>query len=351
MAVLLLTTTRQERRQPTVTPMQAEKNPLPVAHLPHKSTSSSCCEIASRHRLNELCPTAADKNASVMGDNSGSANCSCVDFMRCKLVVVTALSQNHFKESVDFFGSVHAELPEAKVIVYDLGLSAGQFDAVQSYCNVMEVRKFKFDQYPGHTRNLWSYAWKPFVIEEISRDHELFLYCDASCQITDKLIPFLPNILKFPIISLFKPRKAVVIRYTHQGTLDYFKVSRPRSELMKMLPEDFLAGVILVWVNDLFRERILRPWVDCAEHVDCIAPQGATLIGCNRHTEFSIARGCHRYDQSALNVILLKEFGESLNTIFNENDGIPITTVVSIERFQSHTYDNPRSHKCNIRYF
>ncbi len=47
-------------------------------------------------------------------------------------------------------------------------------------------------------------------------------------------------------------------------------------------------------------------------HKECIAPQGARLGPCNFNIKPETAyAGCHRYDQSALNVILIREFGSS----------------------------------------
>ena len=169
---------------------------------------------------------------------------------------------------------------------------------------------------------------------------------------TDTFVHFLPNILKFPIICLSRlPKHLSAIRFTHQGMLDYLKVNKPRQELMNIMPRSFQAGVILVWANDLFKKKILRPWVDCAKHVDCIAPQGATMTGCSSAKK-SISEyiGCHRYDQSALNVILIREFGKSLKEIFNSKSGIPWREIVAVERRHTRLYDNLRSQQCNILY-
>ena len=58
------------------------------------------------------------------------------------------------------------------------------------------------------------------------------------------------------------------------------------------------------------------PWVDCAEHVECISPKGAKRGPCNWKLKPDyLYVGCHRYDQSALNVLLMREFGPSLPDI------------------------------------
>jgi len=242
-------------------------------------------------------------------------------------MIVTAFSSNHFKESLDFFGSVHKELPQVKMIVYDLGLTASQMQSIKGYCNVQEVRKFKFEKYPSHTKDLFKYAWKPFIIKEISEEFELFLYCDASCRIKRAFREFLLNVTKFPLVpNCMLGKGSAVLRSTHDGMLKYFNASR--DELLEVVPQGgFPGGIQLIWVSKMWKEKILTPWVDCAMHLECISPAGAKLSGCNFGTKPSSAYvGCHRYDQSALNVIMGKEFEASLLTIFRmpKCDGIGI---------------------------
>jgi len=330
-----------------VKPLQesGRANQFPVAQA-QEPPIDPCCSTAKSHKLEDLCSTNGTVSSLII-----DGSCTCIDYIRCKLIIVTALSSNHFTESIDFFGSVATILPHTKVIVYDLGLKPKQSGAIQSYCNVQEIRKFNFDQYPEHTRDLFFYAWKPFVIKEISQEYELFFYCDASCRLTDDFIPFLLNILKFPIQCPYRllDIRNTAIRYTHQGMLDYFGVKMTRSEMIEVFPQTFQSGILLIWVNDIFKDKILPPWVDCGEHVDCIAPKGSTLRGCNiHHKPFPAYIGCHLYDQSALNVVLIKQFGVSLKTIFNDANGIPI--VVEALRYPTKQYDNTQSAECNIKY-
>ena len=153
--------------------------------------------------------------------------------MLCKLVAVTALSSNHFAESQDYFGCVHAKLPNTKIIVYDLGLTAEQVKTIQGYCNVREVRPFQFDHYPKHTRDLRTYAWKIFIVNEMSKEFELFFYCDSSCRIKDVFFDSLPNVINnFPLLPglVLSPRNA--IRYAHDGMLKYHVPKRTKLHSM-----------------------------------------------------------------------------------------------------------------------
>ena len=88
-------------------------------------------------------------------------------------------------------------------------------------------------------------------------------------------------------------------------------------QLSHSMPNELcrLAGVPGCWLmlaNDIMKEKMIQPWAGCALLQECIAPAGATLFGCHgngsKHKNWRYI-GCHRFDQSALNVILTKEFG------------------------------------------
>ena len=156
----------------------------------------------------------------------GSENCSCIEYMLCKLVVVTALSSSHFEESLEFFRFVYANFPATKVIVYDLGLTENEVRRLQSYCNVLEVRKFEFAKYPPHTKDLMTYSWKPHIVYDVSKEYELFIYCDASCRITKAFIKHLPELHQYPLLPKVRGSYSI-LRTTHDGMLKYVRTSHP----------------------------------------------------------------------------------------------------------------------------
>ncbi len=318
-------------------PTTESKQEIVLSKQSQQENKSSCCSIASKYQLEALCVTR----------DSGSVHkhCNCTDYMLCKLVMVTALSSNHFKESTDYFGSVYAKLPNAMIIVYDLGLTNDQVNTIQSYCNVKEVRKLNFDKYPSHTKRLFVYAWKPFIVNEMSREYEVFLYCDASCRIKDNFVDFLPKLLKFPVLpGLWLPGS--VILTTHDGMLNYLQPKMNRSQLTQL--RSFGATALLIWVTDYLKDKVLSHWVDCAMHVECISPKGSKLLPCNFRLPSPKYVGCHRYDQSALNVILMRELGANMSTVFSDEDGVPAKDLVDIERYSTAHYNN---HQCNIKYY
>ena len=298
--------------------------------------NQSCCSTAMQYKVEFLCSRELSSLVS---------HCYCSDYLMCKLVVVTALSSNHFVESIDFFGSVYTHFPQVKIIVYDLGLTMNEVSCIQSYCNVLEVRKFNFSHYPSHVKNLYNYAWKIFIISEISEEHELFFYCDTSCRMKSIIPHYLPNILKFPVLPASWLKQSVV-KTTHDRMLKYLGVQKSRQELEQLLPHGFQATAVILWANAVFKEKLLPSLIDCASYLECIAPKGSGLFGCN----FALPEyvGCHRYDQSALNVLLLRDFGDTLTTLYGDMGELPRAQLVDVQRSRTSQYNNSMTYQCRI---
>ena len=296
----------------------------------------NCCEIAVKAAIEDLCHQDGPKILK---------ECSCKDYMLCKLIVVTALSSNHYRESKDFFRSVLSEFPDLKIIVYDLGLAGNEANAIHSYCNVREVRKFNFALYPPHTKNLQTYAWKPFIVEQVSEEYELIFYCDASCRMQANFTESLPRLIQFPIMPARRLGHSVV-RTTHDGMLEYLTPHLKRPWMVNVFPIGVEATGLLFLVTNMLKDKILTPWVDCAKHVKCIAPQGAKLWPCyfNSLPNTSYV-DCHRFDQSAINVILIREFGSDLSRIL----GLKKEKFVKVVRKATADYDTSYSRACGIR--
>ena len=225
------------------------------------------------------------------------------------MVSVTAISNNHFKEAQDMFRTVQHCFPHKKIIVYDLGLNAKNRRNVSSYTNV-EIRSFPFDEYSHlpHVKNLRSYAWKPIIIKLVSREYDVIMYGDSSLRMkTCDIKPALEHLLKFPY-SNAQPIGLRAIEFTHDGMMKYLNYPKERKDMADI--ESLQGGCWLLWANDLMKEKLIDPWLDCALHKECITPSGAKLLPCQftkRHDGHYV--WCHRYDQSAMNLIMAREFG------------------------------------------
>lgn len=260
------------------------------------------------------------------------------------------MSSNHFEEFKSLIGSVQAFLPGVKTVVYDLGLTDGDRATATSYCNV-EIRSFAFDKYPVHVKDLHTYSWKPILLDEVARDHEIILYADASGRITGPYIfEAFKLLIRFPFIA-GRRHKLPFMSFVHEGMLQYMKY--PFSRKMLYSVGGVEANLFMMRVNNVTMNHIMKPWVDCALHPDCIAPKGAVLWGSAFYYPFIHTHwyrdgsyvGNHRYDQSALNLILIREFGlDKIKDYLNQTLNDALWQVDRTEKkFDRHIYFNVRS--------
>ena len=241
--------------------------------------------------------------------NTTNENVSVLEDMYKHLVYVTALSDNHFQEANYMFASVTNCFPNKEIIVYDLGLSVAHRDElVQQYH--IQLRNFPFEEYSNLTylKNLFLYGWKPIIVKEVSLEYDIIMYGDASVRMVScNITPALEHLLQFPFFS-GAPIFYRTIEFTHDGMIHYLKFPKSRTDMANI--ETFQGGCWLLLVNDESRKKIIDPWMDCAMHKECMAPTGSKRVPCNfAKTQNGDYVGCHRYDQSALNLILAREYG------------------------------------------
>ena len=225
-----------------------------------------------------------------------------------RLVYVSALSDNHFKEA-GMYKTVIKCLPQNKVIIFDLGLNSKNKKSLSDIENV-EVRPFPYNKYTHlpHVKNLFTYAWKGIVANIVAEEHDIIMYGDSSVRLLScDLTAPLKHLLQFPIFS-GAPTSLRAIQYTHEGMIKYLHFPASRKDMAAI--GSFQGGVWLMWATDEMKEKLLKPWLDCSLHEQCISPKGSRIIPCSSGgTPDGHYLGCHRYDQSAINLILAREFG------------------------------------------
>ncbi|XP_038060868.1 uncharacterized protein LOC119731716 [Patiria miniata] len=230
-----------------------------------------------------------------------------------RMVIVTATSQNHLKESKGMIGSVQEFLPNTRIVMYDLGLTPSGIKEVRRLCNV-ELRPFDFSRYPSHVRNLLKFAWKPLIIQEALNEFGIVFWCDASARFKrNPLVLF--SLLKeqhgfMSEVVQYKP-DYMLIR-THPKMFEALGIDRE-----KFKKDDGYAMCIeanrLLFVNSaLVRRNIIEPWVDCALRPACIAPNGSVI----RQFMAGPKLYTHRFDEAALALIIYK----NLRGVFKEQN-------------------------------
>ena len=246
------------------------------------------------------------------------------------LVVVTGISSNHYNEAQDMLGSVHHFLPNTSIILYDVGLKSEQVKALKELKNI-EIRHYEFEV-KGRTdyrklkytrKGLGCYAWKIFVMDEISKEHKIFLWLDSSIRILKPLTDHcIESVNDIPLTACFHHlTNRRMMEFTDEGTIKYFNITRQQMKDVIGLQ----SGCLMFKMTKKMR-LIMEKWVDCAYNEECICgtKSGTGKEFCNfsipQSTEFI---GCHRYDQATLTWLLALYLGmDKVDKIYYKCNGV-----------------------------
>ena len=230
------------------------------------------------------------------------------------LPVVSAVSENHAEETHDMIASVAARMPTRGLLLYDLSLTTKSKIVLESFCNV-SVRDYRKDLFRDLLGHILEYRWKPLLTLAAFQEFDGFIWADASMRF--KLPVESLVLVRFGIgfVGTTEESASPVGAYTHNGTLAALGVQRSVVARSWMT----IGGThIHINGNDL-SPVLLRHYVACSFEPQCVAPKGAVLsvFSCRKNERWQDHYiGCHRFDQSALSVILSKVFpGDSVSQI------------------------------------
>jgi hypothetical protein len=265
------------------------------------------------------------------------------------LVVVTALSSNHFKESMDLFGTLHHFLPNNTIYVYDLGLKKKQIDFLNGLKNV-QVIHYNFTAYPDFrdkrkflfqpwSLGLGCYTWKFHILYELTKIHKVIAWFDASIRLLKPLTHngCIQTLNEFPLSACSRHGRPM-IEFATDTMLGYLKIKRENR--MKEL-YGFESGCVFYKVTDAL-VPLLDKLKDCALHRECICggyvdnwTTCMEVLGKGPPLGVEYLDGCHRYDQAALTLIASQLYGiDRVNQRVTPN----CSEVFSIERSATNRY-------------
>ena len=221
-------------------------------------------------------------------------------------IVLTGASSNHMEEAASGVASSQQRFgPEARIRFFDLGLSRAERQRVRSWCRVrLEQAVFPFHRFPARVATLNEYRWKPVSVAEGLRGAEAVWWTDTSIRWRNdsNLQQLYDEVLAgraFPVQALGATGHSVFS--ATQPAMYHFLGGAEGASRHQMMEANFL-----LLVRSPGTRELLKWWVLCALEPDCMAPAGAKL-GCEFDQgprNFSVYYNCHRYDQSALNLLL-----------------------------------------------
>ena len=217
------------------------------------------------------------------------------------VVPVTGASSNHYGEFKKHIKHFAKQFPGTLVIFYDLGLDNSQVSEILTTLPFVRVKKFDFDEYPPHVRNLNNYAWKTLVIQKVLSEFDGVMWFDSSIKFQeDKTSVIMEQLVRSNSGFLFYVSTTghSIITATHPGMMEYFPMKKEAA--VKDMSQ---GGAVIVINKDEVQKYIMKWLVICVLKKDCIAPPGSKLF-CGFNFPRDKFGGCHRYDQSLLSILV-----------------------------------------------
>ncbi|XP_078345745.1 uncharacterized protein LOC144631202 [Oculina patagonica] len=215
-----------------------------------------------------------------------------------RVVPITAASSNHFNESlIHIKTTIPRFFPDVKLVFFDLGLANHQVEILKNL-NFVDYRKFDFARFPRHVGELYTYAWKVLIIQEMLAEFGAIMWLDASIQLVDDFRPAIKQMLrgKSGFLFIVSPGQNSILAATHLNMLEYFPMIYQNAIMQQ-------ACAIMI-VNTPEVQRDIMKWaVLCALEMSCIAPLGSIICPTvSARAQHNV--GCHRFDQAMFNVLV-----------------------------------------------
>lgn len=214
------------------------------------------------------------------------------------LVLVTASDASHEKSLEQLLGSIVKFRKNARVIVFDLGMTDQARMRLEPRKN-LKILDYEFENLPDwmHMRNLsGGYAWKPMCIQMavdlVEGDQTLpdtLIWLDAGCVLTSS-VPIL-EALAFQHGIFANQASGTIREWTVPKALETFEEILGTSIEPEVYSRNQISAACLAfnlkkpWVID-----VLARWSEMASVRNAIAPGGAD-------------KSNHRFDQALISLI------------------------------------------------
>ncbi|KAK6976516.1 MetK 1 protein [Biomphalaria glabrata] len=227
------------------------------------------------------------------------------------VIILSASSENHYDEMQAMFQNLHTvvypNMANFTMVLFDIGLTKEQRSTTERNCKC-HVVTFPVHLFKAYMKNNFCYAWKPLIVlASIVKARKYLVYQDASVRwLNDFHITF-DRTNKYGH-QMFRYRNS--IRSTLNTYPQMFQFMDEDPCTFTPYPE-FHATSMLHKNDQLVIKTVLEPWARCALEETCMCPvEPSKSIVCKRDS--FIQHRCHRFDQSAITLIMGKMYGDDI---------------------------------------
>ena len=219
--------------------------------------------------------------------------------------LVTGVEPGQGELGLGLVKSAHHFLPATSLLVFDLGLAKYDRDRLEKHCNstTCSLHTFDFAPWPSHLRALHLRAYRPLIIQTVLRDVGSVVWFDPDHRLTtSNLSQWLEAARNEGVVVWQQGEATATTALTHPRMFEFFPGVKYEEYAFQHMAS---ASVVVLVYTQATHSKLMLPWLRCALTESCINPIGAQDSGCrfDKKPQYRYS-GCHRYDVSALNLVL-----------------------------------------------
>ncbi|XP_061192952.1 uncharacterized protein LOC133201181 [Saccostrea echinata] len=223
--------------------------------------------------------------------------------------LVTAVSQQTLSQIEHLVTSIQYFYPKEDIYVFDLDLNDDQRLKLSSFCNV-RMRGFWLNLFPSFIHDLSNFYWRPLIIQTALAEFGHIAWINPGFKVSSMAFNDLVHKSEEPgILVIGQNADYSTFAVTHPKMYKYLTVDR--RELFKSPHIEMRA--MIIHNTDEVMNNFMKLLTACAVEEQCLSPPGAASK-CRFDVTGREYADCHRYDESAVNIILKNWLGHKSAT-------------------------------------
>lgn len=219
-------------------------------------------------------------------------------------VFVTAASQQTFGQIEHLVASIQYFYPQENLYIFDLDLTDDQRKKLSSFCNV-RMRGFWFNLFPKFIQDLSNFHWRPLIIQTALAEFGHITWINPGLKVSSTVFSELVHKSEDPgVLIIGQSADYSTFAVTNPGMYKYLAVDR--TDLFKFPHIEIKA--MIIHNNDDVMNHFMKILTACAVDERCLSPFGASS-DCTFDVTGREYANCHRFDESAVNIILKNWLG------------------------------------------
>ncbi|XP_071163168.1 FK506-binding protein 5-like [Mytilus edulis] len=217
--------------------------------------------------------------------------------------IVTAANSKDFEAVKQLVVSLQKFYPDKKIYIFDLDLTDRQRRHLMAACNV-RIREFWSNLFPDFV-SVWNhYHWKPLIIQTALAEFGHIMWINPGfVAISPAIMDVFKTSADLQVRVLGQNSPHTTHAVTHRQMYKYLPTDRKK---LYHTPHMEIFALILHNSENVIN-KFMKLLVACAMEPKCLAPQSAKWK-CDFDFSGKEYADCHRYDESAMNILLKNWF-------------------------------------------